>query len=168
VDVSAEAAGLLGDSHHVSRLTRGASVKAIDPARCEPNIEVRLLMSISKPVRIFGLLLAIVQATALAQPAVRYHNLSKKQLRALIASAKTPADHEAIAAYYHAKAQRYLTKYRKEEAALAEYNRNPIGYPSKHPTVGDTDRGLASYYETHAERAAALEQAQEKLAHKGK
>jgi hypothetical protein len=125
-------------------------------------------MSISKLVRILGLLFAIVQATALAQPATQYHKLSKKQLKALIASAKTPADHGAIAAYYHAKAQHLWAKYRKEEAALAEYYRNPIGYCSKYPTVGDIDRSLAESYEMSAERAAAMEATQEKLAHKGK
>jgi hypothetical protein len=125
-------------------------------------------VSISKLVRVFGLLVAIVQATALAQPAVQYHKLSKKQLKALIASAKTLADHEAIAAYYHAKAQHYWAKYRKEETALAEYYRNPLGHPSKYPTVGDTDRSLAGFYELSAERAAAMEAMQEKLAHKGK
>jgi hypothetical protein len=125
-------------------------------------------MSISKLVRIFGLLLAIVQVTALAQPSIQYHQLSKKQLKALIASAKTPADHEAIAAYYHAKAQHYWAKYRKEEAALTAYYRNPIGYCSKYPTVGDVDRSLAESDEMSAERATALENAQEKLAHKGK
>ena len=125
-------------------------------------------MSISKLVRILGLLVAIVQATALAQPAVQYHKLSKKQLKALIASAKTPADHEAIAAYYHTKAQHFWAKYRKEEAALAEYYRNPIGYPSKYPTVGDIDRSLAGSYEMTAERAAAMEAMQEKLARQAK
>jgi hypothetical protein len=90
------------------------------------------------------------------------------QLKALIASAKTPADHEAIAAYYHAKAQHFWAKYRREEAAFTEYYRNPLGYPSKYPTVGDTDRSLASHYEMRAQRATALEQMQENLAHKGK
>jgi hypothetical protein len=127
-----------------------------------------VLMSISKPVRIFALLLAIVPATALAQSAAQYHEVSKKQLKVITASAKTPADHEALAAYYHAKAQHFWAKYRKEEAALAEYYGNPLGYPSKYPTVGDTDRSLASYYEMRAQRATALEQMQENLAHKGK
>ena len=125
-------------------------------------------MSISKLVRVFGLLLAIIQATALAQATIQYHKLSKKQLKALIASAKTPADHEAIAAYYHAKAQHFWAKYRKEEAALAEYYRNPLRYSSKYPTVGDMDRRLAESYELSAERAVALEEMQEQLAHKGK
>jgi hypothetical protein len=125
-------------------------------------------MSISKLVRVFGLLLAIIQATALAQATVQYHKLSKKQLKALIASAKTPADHEAIAAYYHAKAQHFWAKYQKEEAALAEYYRNPFRYSSKYPTVGDMDRRLAESYELSAERAVALEEMQEQLAHKAK
>jgi hypothetical protein len=125
-------------------------------------------MSISKPARIFGLVLAIVQATALAQPGVQYHKLSKRQLKTLIASARTPAEHQALAAYYHEKAQHFWAKYRKEEAALAEYYRNPSGHPSKYPTVGDIDRSLASNYELHAERAAGMEARQEELARKTK
>lgn len=122
-------------------------------------------MSGSTTLRTFGLLLAIVQTAALAQPAIQHHNLIHKQVKNLTASAKTPAEHEALAAYYHAKAQHFWVKYRKEEAALAEYYKNPERYPSKYPTEGDTARGLASYYERRAEKAAALEELQEKLAH---
>ena len=86
----------------------------------------------------------------------------------LIASARTPAEHQALAAYFHAEAQHYWAKYRKEEAALAVYYRNPAEYSSKYPTVGDTDRSLAGYYEMHAERAAGMEAVQRELARKAK
>ena len=122
-------------------------------------------MSVSTTLRTFGLLLAIVQTAALAQPAIQYHKLTHKQLKNLTESAKTPGEHEALAAYYHAKAQHFWVKYRKEEAVLAEYYRNPERSPSKYPTEGDTARGLAGYYESRAEKAAALENLQEKLAH---
>ena len=122
-------------------------------------------MYVSTTLRTFGLLLAIVQTAALAQPAIEHHNLTHKQVKNLTVSAKTPAEHEALAAYYHAKAQHFWVKYRKEEAALAEYYKNPERYPSKYPTEGDTARGLASYYERRAEKAAPLEDLQEKLAH---
>ena len=125
-------------------------------------------MSVWKALRTLVLLLAIVDTTALAQSAIQYHKLTHKQLKKLTASAKTPAEHEAIAAYYHARAQHFCAKYRKEEAALAAYYRNPIGYPSKYPTAGNIDRSLAGYYERSEERAAALENLQEKLAHKAK
>jgi hypothetical protein len=98
----------------------------------------------------------------------RSHKLTHRQLKNLTGSAKTRAEHEAIAAYYHAKAQHFWAKYRMEEAALAAYYRNPTGYPSKYPTVGDIDCSLASYYERSAERAAALEDLQERLAQKAK
>ena len=125
-------------------------------------------MSISKPVIVCGFLLAIVHATALAQPAGQYHKMGKKQLKVPINAAKSPAEHEAIAAYFHAEAQHFWAKYRKEEAGLSEYYRNPSGWASKYPTIADTDRSLASYYEMRAERATAMEAMQEGLARKGK
>ena len=123
-------------------------------------------MSVSTTLRTFGLLLAIVQTAALAQPAIQHRKLTHKQLKNLTASAKTPGEHETLAAYYHAKAQHFWAKYQKEEAALAEYYKDPERYRSKYPTEGDTARGLASYYESRAEKAAALENLQEKLAHR--
>ena len=124
-------------------------------------------MSVSTTLKTFGMLVAIVQTAALAQPAIQYHKLTHKQVKNLTASAKTPAEHEALAAYYHAKAQHFWAKYRKEEAVLAEYYKDREQYPSKYPTEGDMAHGLASYYERCAEKAAARENLQEKLAHKG-
>ncbi len=58
-------------------------------------------------------------------------NLTKKQLLSLIATAKTPAEHERIAEYYHAKAQEYLAE-AKEHAEMAEaYKKNPMTNSSK-------------------------------------
>jgi hypothetical protein len=82
-------------------------------------------MSISNSLRTLGILFSIALATALAQPAVQHEKLSKEALKTLTASAKTPADHERIAAYYRVKAQRLWAKYREHEADLAEYYKNP-------------------------------------------
>jgi hypothetical protein len=61
-------------------------------------------------------------------------NLSKQQLLSLIATAKTPAEHQRIAQYYEAQAQKYLAL-SKEHAAMAEqYKKNPLMGANKHFT----------------------------------
>ena len=121
-------------------------------------------MSISKVSRIVSILLAIMVAVPLAQPAVRQDKLTSNELKALIASAKTPADHERIAAYYRAEAQHLAAQHREHEEDLVEYYKSPSRYPTKYPTMGDHCRSLASYYKMAAERASTLADMHEKLA----
>ena len=121
-------------------------------------------MSISKILGIVGILLALAVALPIAQPAFRQEKLTRKELKALIASAKTPADHERIASYYRSEAQQLEAKHREHEEDLAEYYKNPSRYPSKYPTMGDHCRSLASYYKMAAERASTLAEMHEKLA----
>ena len=60
--------------------------------------------------------------------------LTKRQLLSLIATAKTPAEHQRIAEYYHAKAQEYLAE-AKEHGEMAEaYKKNPMTNSSKFAT----------------------------------
>lgn len=123
-------------------------------------------MSVSKALRVLSILITFTIAVPPAQPAAQQDKLTKKELKALIASAKAPADHERIAAYYRAEVQRLDAKYRQHEEDLAGYNRNPLRYSSKYPTMGDHCRGWASYYKMAAERAAALATMHERLAQK--
>jgi hypothetical protein len=61
-------------------------------------------------------------ACTVAVPAVAQtpSNLSKKELKALLATAKTPADQEQLAAYYRDKARHLRTK-AQEFSAQADY-----------------------------------------------
>jgi hypothetical protein len=52
--------------------------------------------------------------------------LSKKELKTLLATAKTPADHQRLAAYYRDKAQR-LTEKAQEFSAQADYLAKHLG-----------------------------------------
>lgn len=124
-------------------------------------------MSVSETLRVASILLTLAIAVPLAKPATHQENLNRKELKALIASAKTPADHERIAAYYRAEAQRLEGKYREHEEDLAEY-KNPLRYPSKYPTMGDHCRSLADYYQMAAKRATALAEMHESLARKAR
>jgi hypothetical protein len=52
-------------------------------------------------------------------------HLSKRQLNSLIATAKTPAEHQRIAQYYQAKAQDYLAQAKEHKQMVAAYKANP-------------------------------------------
>ena len=51
-------------------------------------------------------------------------HLDKQQLNVLIASAKTPAEHQRIAQFYEAKAQDYRAQAQQHEAMIAAYKAN--------------------------------------------
>lgn len=109
-------------------------------------------MSIPKPMRFVAILLAVAVTMPLARPAVDQEKLTHKELKKIIASAKTRADHERIAAYYHAEAHNLEAKQREHEEALAEYYKNTARYPGKYPTMGDHCRSLTAYYKIAAQR----------------
>jgi hypothetical protein len=67
-------------------------------------------------------LAAVAQTSSTGQ--AKAEQLNKKQLNALIATAKTPAEHERIAAYYQAKAVDYLDQSKEHEAMVAAYKAN--------------------------------------------
>jgi hypothetical protein len=64
-------------------------------------------------------------------PHSRPEQLSKQQLKTLIATAATPVDHQRIAQYYQAKAQDYLSQAKEHEAMLAAYNASPSALTDK-------------------------------------
>lgn len=103
-------------------------------------------------------LLASVPVGSLA---AEHNGLSKKQLQTLIATAKTPAEHRTIAAYYREQA-RHLSNKSKEHQEMGKlYERNPLPLESKHPgTVGLSHcRYFTQFYAeqaTAAESSAAL------------
>lgn len=64
--------------------------------------------------------------------------LNKADLKKLIATASTPADHERIAKHYDAKAAQLDEDAKDHEELAAEYTRNPTGHEIKHPMSGQT------------------------------
>lgn len=62
-------------------------------------------------------------------------SLSKKELKQLVATAKTAEDHLRIAAYYRDEAQKLEEKKNEHTEMGAEYDRNPQRYPTK-PSPG--------------------------------
>ena len=57
--------------------------------------------------------------------------LSKKELKTLLASANTPADHQRLAAYYRDKAQRLTEKAQKFSAQADQLATQPANIESK-------------------------------------
>ncbi len=103
-------------------------------------------------------------ASPAADPEFQSEKLTKKELKVLLASATTTADHQRIAAYYRGEASRLLAKRQEHERELGEYLKNPWGYPSKYPNRGDHCRDLAAYYGTAAKKALARAEMHEQLA----
>ncbi len=60
--------------------------------------------------------------------------LSRQQLMALIATAKTPAEHERIAQYYDAQARKYLAESQEHAQMAEQYRKNPLISSSKWAT----------------------------------
>ena len=72
----------------------------------------------------FVMTVAAFGQTTSAQQTKPEH-FSKRQLNSLIATAKTPAEHQRIAQYYQAKAQDYLAQAKEHEQMVKAYKANP-------------------------------------------
>lgn len=72
---------------------------------------------------VLTLAIAVFAQAASAQETKREH-FGKKQLNALIASARTPDEHQRIAHFYAANAQDYRAQAREHEAMIAAYKAN--------------------------------------------
>jgi hypothetical protein len=100
--------------------------------------------------------------TATAQEAQKP---SKKELKVLIANARTPADHEKIATHYRVEAEQLKLRQREHEKELAAYLENPSSHPSpKWPTMEQHCRQLIFYYSKTAEKALALADLHDRMA----
>lgn len=75
--------------------------------------------------------LAVLAFSTVAQAQPNQEKLSKQQLLSLISTAKTPAEHSRLAAYYGAEAQDYLAQSKEHEQMGAAYKKNPAFNTSK-------------------------------------
>lgn len=74
-------------------------------------------------VAVFMITTAVLAQTPIV-PQAKPQHLSKQQLSTLIASAKTPAEHERLAQYYRAQASDYLAEAKDHESMVAAYKAN--------------------------------------------
>lgn len=91
--------------------------------------------------------------------------LSKKDVKILIANARTPADHERIAAYYRAEGQRLKVEQQDHQKMLEAYLKNPSTHTiPKWPTMEQHCRNLIAYYGKAAQQAFALADLHDQMA----
>ena len=121
-------------------------------------------------IALLALVMGIVPVNGSAQAATQQtQKLNKRELKTLIANARTPEDHERIAAYYRAEGAQLKAKQREHEEELAEYLRNPASHPlPKWPTMDQHCRGLISYYGKAAQNAFELVDLHDQMAKRGK
>ena len=107
-------------------------------------------------------ILALAPFAWAVEPSVR---MNKKELKALIANAKTPEEHMTLAAYYRGEAERLKAKQQEHQNEAAEYYRDPSRHPvPKYPTYGQHCRDLAYNYGKGAQNAQALASAHQAMA----
>jgi hypothetical protein len=89
-------------------------------------------------LKIAVLLVAVAVVASQIGSAQSEKHLSKKELKSLIAGAKTKADHERLAAYYRSETERLQAEAKEHEEMAEVYHRNPPMLASKHPmAVGE-------------------------------
>ncbi|MBI5083318.1 MAG: hypothetical protein HZB13_01815 [Acidobacteria bacterium] len=80
--------------------------------------------------------------------------LKSKEVKALVASAKTPADHMKLARHYAAMAEKHEAEAKEHEALAEEYTRNPRMGSSKIP-MHPNSAAHCKYFAEHCRKAAA-------------
>jgi hypothetical protein len=91
--------------------------------------------------------------------------MGKREVKALIASANTAADHQKLALYFRDEVARLRAKQQEHEEEAAEYFKNPSRHPiPKYPTLGQHCRDLAASYKMGAQQAIKLAELHESLA----
>ena len=79
--------------------------------------------------------------------------LTSKEVKALVANAKTPADHMRLAHHYTAMAAKHDAEALDHEALAAEYSRNPQLGAIKHTGAPNTAEHC-KYFAEHCRNAA--------------
>ena len=92
--------------------------------------------------------------------------LTSKQLRSLIANAKTPEDHQKLAAYYRDMAAEAKANAAEHEKILAAYNQNPSTHPPAKAAGGPAEhcRTLIRLYNDEAKEDLAMADQHDQMA----
>ena len=92
--------------------------------------------------------------------------LTSKQLRSLIANAKTPEDHQKLAAYYRDMAAEAKANAAEHEKILAAYNQNPSTNPPAKAAGGPAEhcRTLIRLFNDEAKEDLAMADQHDQMA----
>ncbi len=123
----------------------------------------------SKRLVASSLLLAALMVISAGQaPAVEAKGeLKPSQVKALVGSAKTPADHMKLAHHYSAMAAKHEAEAQDHQALAAEYTRNPQFGASKHPMMqnsADHCKFMADHCRNAAKEMKAMAAMHEEMA----
>lgn len=110
------------------------------------------IRNLASAAAVLGLLLIASPARTMA--AEPEGVLPSGELKALVMSAKTPADHLKLAGHYHAVAAKHEAEAKEHEALAVEYGQHPAGsHEMKHPMSGKTAEHC-KFYAGHCRKAA--------------
>jgi hypothetical protein len=119
--------------------------------------------------RILAIAISALALTGITTGADSTPKMGKREVKALIGSAKTAADHQKLATYFRQEAARLRAKQQEHEEEAAEYFKNPSNHPvPKYPTLGQHCRDLAANYKMAAEKVLTLAELHESLAKEAK
>ncbi len=92
--------------------------------------------------------------------------LTSKQLRSLITNAKTPEDHQKLAAYYRDMAAEAKANAAEHEKILAAYNQNPSTHPPAKAAGGPAEhcRTLIRLFNDEAKEDLAMADQHDQMA----
>jgi len=114
-------------------------------------MQSKILKLIGK--RTVWLLLLTAFATTGYLRAEDSNHLDKQELKTLIASAKTPQDHERIAKHFDVVADQLEAEATEHKELAAEYKANPTIQETKHPMSGQT-AGHCEFFAAELHKAA--------------
>lgn len=107
----------------------------------------------------------ILMAYGSPSPGASQSKLNKNELKTLIANAKTPQDHERLAAYYRSQEQLAKSGVAEHEQMLQRYHENPLSHRfTKTPSPDDHCRTMIRLFGDKARHFSALAQYHERLA----
>jgi hypothetical protein len=129
---------------------------------------MKSLHSVARPATVIAI--SIVLLCGLAAAAETSSTLNKKEVKTLLATARTPSDHQKIAAYYHDKARRLSAKALEFSAQADAHATQPATIESKQGiSCLSTShfRHFAKLYAEEAKESETLALQQDQLAQGG-
>ena len=119
-------------------------------------------ISILTVIALAGTLLTVIAQTGSGQ------RLEKKELHGLLMNAKTPQEHQRLAAHYRAEAERLNSEAKEHEEMAEMYRKNPNPLAAKHPYAAGVQhcRDIAKRYRESAAKMQALATVHEDMAKK--
>ena len=101
---------------------------------------------------LFTLFLGVTPHMNAAESKVR---LTKKEVKTLVATAKTPADHMKLARYFNQEADQLEAEAKEHDELAQEYRKNPSPMASKLPMSGRTAEHCEYFAKSTREAAKA-------------